>query len=124
MNKRPIAVVVLLGWSLVTVTCSDPEPVLSNCDGADLAEALSGASSGDTVEVGSCRVTASLSVPAGVTLVGQGQDVSFIVAPAGQTAITLAPGTTATQLRQLSVESDTTGVVARGAGSVNVSNGA
>lgn len=124
LKKRPIVFVVSVGWCLVLFSCADPEPEpeQSTCDALALIEALSEASSGDTVEVGACRITASLTVPAGVTLLGQGQAVTTIVAPAGETAITLTPGTTATQLRQLSVEADATGIIARGSGAASVTD--
>ncbi len=74
------------------------------CDAGELASALAAAHPGDTVTVGACRVTGSFTVPAGVSVVGQGPS-TVLVASADHTALLLTGGTPATRVASLAVES-------------------
>src|SRR5262245_26633024 len=92
----------------------DPDPI---CDAPALQAALDEASAGDTVRVGNCRVTGSVSVPGGVHLEGLGASSSAISGDVGHAAITLAPGGPATELADLTVESaGPIAILARGTG--------
>lgn len=87
---------------------------MSRCDGGEenvrcgadeLQAALEAAAPGETVRVGACRVTASLTVPAGVTLAGKGPGTSVLVADGPRPAVRLTPGTPPARVTDLSVES-------------------
>jgi hypothetical protein len=91
------------------------------CSADELTAQLADAEEGDVVEVGACSVTGSFTVPAGVTLRGQGRTASTLVAPPDGFAVALTPGTEPSRLEQLAVESAAAAaVVAHGAGSVRV----
>jgi hypothetical protein len=90
-------------------------------DVAGLSSALQRARSGDTIDLGRCTLNASFTVPAGVSLVGEGSDVTRIEAPAGSPALVIMPGSTATQIAQLSVDSGSrVAILARGSGKVAI----
>lgn len=120
---------ILLG--LGTLQCAAESDGI--CDPVLLEAALAGAGPGGTVRVGACGIAGYFAVPAGVTLAGQGRGVSVVmttgVAPAGEEpkpALRLMPGTPATRITDLSVESvgDTAGnsaiFVADGTGEVAI----
>jgi len=103
--------------------------LLSSCgedehtDPASLSQALADAAPGEIVHAGAARIEGAFVVPAGVRLVGAGPGATIIVAPAGGTAITMMPGTPATEVHDLTVESDArAAIVARGSGNVAVDN--
>jgi hypothetical protein len=97
--------------------CGSGGPI---CDGQALTRALAGASSGQTVTLGACAVTASVVVPAGVVLEGQGE-ASVIEAPPGEPALALSPGAEPTTVRGLRVRGHgNIAVLAEGAGRVTL----
>lgn len=71
------------------------------CTSPALEAALAGAASGDTVEVGSCRIEGNFTVPAGVTLAGLEESASVISGSTGA-IVTLSEGAT---LASITVES-------------------
>lgn len=68
------------------VGCSDP------CDPASLGAALRAASAGAVIEAGACRYEASLRVPPGVTLRGQGSERTVVAGTGDGSAIVLEDG--------------------------------
>lgn len=89
------------------------------CDATALADALGEAGSGDVVRVGACRIDGAFSVPAGVTLRGEGSDASEIVAPAGSTAITVRASSGTSRVEGLALANDgEAGLRAEGGGSL------
>lgn len=68
-----------------------------NCADGSLAASLAAASRGQTVELGACSVSGSFTVPAGVTLRGQGAASSRIVASG--LGVVLGAGASVTGLR-------------------------
>ncbi|MBW2463814.1 MAG: right-handed parallel beta-helix repeat-containing protein, partial [Deltaproteobacteria bacterium] len=91
------------------------------CDAAELTEALAGARPGDVVRVGPCRVSASLTVPPGVTLAGVDPLGSVVVAPSGQPAIVLSAASSPSVSRCLSVEANRApGISVEGPGEARV----
>lgn len=100
---------------LLAAACSD-DP----CDAAALREALEGASPGETVSLGACRVTGAFTVPAGVVLAGSGEE-SVIVGSGDGPAVTLVPGAQPAILRRARIESRSgIGVRAAGEGAVEI----
>jgi len=71
------------------------------CTADELTAALAEAGSGDTIEVGTCRVEGSFDVPAGVTLTGTDRLGSFVVGRSGA-VVNLGEGA---KLSNLTVES-------------------
>lgn len=112
----------LLGASLLASACtSEGDGAVAACDPGALEEALSSATEGDIVRIGACRVTASITVPPGVTLEGAGVDESVLVGGAGQIPLTVEPSAGGTFVHDLRVESDgPAGVLVEGAGSVTL----
>jgi hypothetical protein len=110
----------LFAASLLVCGCSsEGDDGVAACDPGALEAALSGAAEGDTVRIGACRVTASVTVPAGVTLEGEGVGESVLVGPEGEIPLTVQPAAEGTFVRNLRVESDgPAGVLLEGAGSV------
>jgi len=91
------------------------------CDAGELARALAGARPGDVVRVGRCRVSASLSVPAGVTLAGVDPTASIVVAPPNQPAIALSAEASPSIVRCLDVTANRApGVLVVGPGEARV----
>lgn len=108
-----------LSLAAVIAGCSESH-VGAFCDPDGLTAALAGASAGDEVEVGACRVEGSFDVPAGVTLFGQGIGVSTLVGLTDDAVVDVTAGETATVVRDLSIESLTTGVRVREEGDARV----
>jgi hypothetical protein len=107
-----------IALAIVSSGCSDDEAI---CSAGELEAALGRAGPGDTVRVGACRITGAFTVPAGVTIAGQGPEASVIVAEEGGLAIELIPGTEATRAVDLSVESNgRIAVLARGSGRISL----
>ncbi len=109
-------------WGLALVAalgCRDEDEGNSLCDADGLAAALAAAGPGDTVQMGSCTITGTFTVPPGVTLAGS---EGSVIAADGDVAVRLEPSPdTPTTLRDLSVQSALrVGVLARGAGGVAV----
>src|SRR5687768_16622505 len=99
----------------LNAACGSDEP--PHCDPVSLQEALSRATPGDTISIGACTVSGTFEVPAGVTLAGQSSTSSKIVGAPAQPALRLVPGSPATTLRNLTVESQgQLAIIARGAG--------
>ncbi len=91
------------------------------CDAGELARALAAAGPGDVVRVGRCRVSASLSVPAGVTLAGVDREASMVVAPANRPAIVLSAEASPSAVRCLDVTANgAPGVLVQGPGEARV----
>ena len=65
-----------LALGLFAVGCQGEQDDGPFCSAAALAEALAAASAGETVRVGACRLAGSFTVPAGVTLAGEGGGAS------------------------------------------------
>jgi len=84
---------------------------LAACD--DLASALAGASTGDTVRLGACEVTGEFAVPPGVTLRGAGPASSIVRGSPDGVALTLSAGSRLSALA----------VVAEGAGAIDAPEG-
>ena len=74
------------------------------CDREEVVAALADASPGETVSLGACVVAAPLTIPAGVTLAGQGRDTVVRVMAAGS-GVEMIGGNGTTTLRDLSIES-------------------
>src|SRR6185295_4624876 len=81
-------------------SCGGGGPI---CDGAALTSALASAAPGSTVNVGACRVMGRFSIPAGVTLHGQGTMLSTI-ASSGTALVVEGDGVT---IEGLSIENGT-----------------
>lgn len=93
------------------------------CDSARLAEALDSALRGETVTLGDCRVSGAFTVPAGVTLEGQGQERSRLVSDGDETVISLEGGARPARLRNLSITSNGRhGIIGRGSGAASIEN--
>src|SRR5262249_51634579 len=75
------------------------------CDAQSLKSALASASPGQTVRMGACTISGSFEVKPDVTLAGKGKEVSRIVSVDSSAPIVLDPGTAATTLADLSVDS-------------------
>ena len=112
----------LLAATLLVGACtSGDDDAVASCDPDELQAALSNAADGDTVRIGTCRLTVSLTVPAGVTLEGAGVDDSVLVGPDGEVALTVEPAAGGTFVRNLSVESaGPAAVLVEGAGSATI----
>lgn len=112
----------LLAASLLLGACTqggDDAP--ASCDPGELQAALEGAGAGDTVRIGTCRVTASITVPAGVTLEGAGVGESILVGAQGEIPLTVEPAAAGTFVRNLRVESNgPAGIVVEGAGAATI----
>ena len=95
------------------------------CDAGALAAALAAASPGDVVEVGTCTVTGSFTVPAGVTLRGSGALNTTIDTPSSGDGVVLATGGGTTALERVRVRS-AGGIAIRvtGSGAAAVRDGA
>ncbi len=94
--------IVLLG-GLVLGGCGGPQ-----CDAEGLRSALAGASGGDVVHVGACRISGDFTLPAGVTLSGE----------AGSTIAGRIDLSGGGRVEHLAVESNDAGVVAQSGGAV------
>ena len=91
------------------------------CNSAELTAALAAAGPGDVISVGSCEVRGSFTVPAGVTLTGEGP-TSRLIAEGGP-AVRAIPGVQQTTITQLTISSaQATGLLAVGVGGLRVSN--
>jgi hypothetical protein len=101
--------------------CSDDDagPI---CSAEALTAALAGASPGDTVRIGGCRIEGSFTVPAGVTLAGRGIGTTTVAWSGTDTpALRIGSGTAAAVVTDLTVETDgSAGILARGDGAVEV----
>ena len=91
------------------------------CAADTLRLELARARPGDVVRVGRCRVSASLRVPAGVTLTGVDPEASIVAAPRGRPAVVLAAEAAPSVARCLTVEANAEfGVQAEGSGEARV----
>src|SRR5262245_41291685 len=109
MFSRSMGIVLIVG---AAAGCGGEDEF---CDAASLAAALGAAQSGDTVQMGSCRIEGAFTVPAGVRL--RGKEGSVIASSAGSAAITLSPGAGASCVSSLRIESaGSIAILARGAG--------
>lgn len=98
-------------WALLACG-SDP------CDAGEVRAQLAAARPGGVVRVGACRLTGPFLVPAGVSLIGQG-DASILEARSG-TVVELEGGAN-TQLRAVRLESSGRAAIAvRGSGSASI----
>ena len=119
----PVAALTL---ALMVQACGT-EPL---CDAESIRAALAVAGPGDRVDVGACRVVGSFTVPAGVTLRGQGgggpgvesaSGGTVIVAEEDQVAVTLTPGALPSALENLRIEGPAkVAILARGDGGARV----
>ncbi len=101
----------VLAWALLACG-SDP------CDADEVRAQLAEARPGDVIRVGACRLTGPFSVPAGVSLIGQG-DASILEARSGA-VVELDAGAN-TQLRAVRLESSGRAALAvRGSGSASI----
>jgi hypothetical protein len=104
-RSKTLLVSALVVWG--AAACSN-EPARPAAD--RLTAALADAEPGDRIRIGAGTVTGSFRIPPGVTLEGQGEGETFVVAPAGQDepAVVLEPGSAdeATTVRGLTVASD------------------
>ena len=101
-------------------------PTPGACDMKALRSSLSAAKPGATVRLGACTAAGTLTVPAGVKLVGAGVGSSVINAPAGQAGVQLTPSSNGQQPTTLSgvtvvSTSGSAGVLAQGQGHVALS---
>lgn len=113
MSNRLALVAALASLSWATA-CSGGQ----NCGDGALAAALAGATAGQTVELGACTVSGSFTVPAGVTLRGQGAASSRIVSSG--LGLVLQAGATVDGLRVDHAAAH--GIVASGVASVTIRN--
>jgi hypothetical protein len=91
------------------------------CSAAEVAAALAEASPGDTVRLGVCDVEGPITVPAGITLTGAGEDRTRVVGEGSGALVTLLPGEAETALTGLTVVSrHRAGIVASGEGRFRV----
>jgi len=91
------------------------------CDAGELQEALNNALRGDTVKVGVCHVSGSFTVPDGVTLSGQGRELTILSHTGEGPVVELTPGSREPVLRDLAIENHTiAGVLARGTGHARI----
>lgn len=118
MRSRTTLAAVAIVVALATPSCDGGgETAGPMCDAESLEAALAGAAPGDTVRIGACRISGSFTVPAGVTLAGEGAGASVLVTPGLQPALRLTPGTPGARATDLSVESSAnSGVLIRGSG--------
>lgn len=100
--------------------CSDDDGL---CDREQIEDALFRAFRGDTVRVGTCRVSGAFTVPEGVTLAGAGGAASFLSSNSTDPVITALPAETgqATSIIDLTIESTgSAGLLAEGPGRLSL----
>ncbi|AKF03635.1 right-handed parallel beta-helix repeat-containing protein [Sandaracinus amylolyticus] len=112
MQRSTSLALVALG---LASACGGPE---TYCDAESLTGALEAAGPGDVVHVGSCRFPASVVIPPGVTLVGEGGD-SVLESAGDAPVVEFAQGTGAV-LRRLRVEVHDGGYGVRASGDGDV----
>ncbi len=112
----------LLAVALQLGACSSEDAdVVAACDPGAVQEALSAAAPGDTVRIGACRLTAAITVPAGVALEGAGTTESILVGPDGEVPLTVVPGDAGTFVRNFGIESSgPAAVLLEGGGSATI----
>jgi hypothetical protein len=111
---------VLMVTALALAACSDDGGKV--CTDADcLTAALSGAKSGSTVKVGAGTIEGNFEVPAGVTLAGEGSGSTVLKAAGAGPVLEVTTGSSATTIRDLSVEGGSTGgIYASGDGALTL----
>lgn len=108
-------ITLVLVWLSTTAVGCGEEGI---CEAGELASAVRGASAGDTVRVGACRVRAALELPAGVTLTGVSRRESVLVVDEGTIGIRMQDADGA-RVRSLTIESSgNLGVLGRGPGAI------
>ncbi len=125
---RPTTLLVFLVSALLLLLPRTPEAnaAVGICSAFDVSKALASATPGTTVRLGSCTITGSFVVPAGVTLDGAGAKMVIQVVD-GTTGVTLQPapppGNLPTTLKDVTIVSDGRFAVrTAGAGAVAVDN--
>lgn len=118
VRREGVLAAVLSCCVLASAGC-DNQP----CTAEDVQQALDSAAPGQTVMVGACRVTGSVTIPPGVSLAGSGRGVSSIVSNGGAPAVTVTAGEAQSTIRDLSIESsEGVGLLVQGGGSASISD--
>lgn len=99
---------VLMIASLVLSACSDDGAKVCT-DASCLTSALAGAKPGETVQVGAGTIEGNFTVPAGVTLTGEGSQTTILKSGGTGPVLEVTTGASTTTILELSVEGGSTG---------------